>query len=57
MKKLQTATMKEISYSKFGHIDFVFRKEVKNLVYDDILETLDVYRNDSKEIINLVHVK
>ncbi|XP_044003495.1 lipase 3-like [Aphidius gifuensis] len=57
MKKLQTATMREISYSKFGHIDFVFRKEVKNLVYDDILEILDVYRNDSKEIINVVHVK
>lgn len=57
MRKLPKATMREISYAEFGHIDFVFRKEVKNLVYDDILRILDNYRNDTKEIVNIVSVK
>ena len=45
LKKISSATSREIPYSKFGHLDFIFLNATKRLLYDDALEVLNGYRN------------
>ncbi|XP_066601259.1 uncharacterized protein [Prorops nasuta] len=43
--KLRTASLRRIRSTNFSHLDFIFSKESKNLVYDDVLEILRYYRD------------
>ncbi|XP_043269208.1 uncharacterized protein [Venturia canescens] len=44
LTKIPNAISREIPYSNFGHLDFLFLKDTKRLLYDDVIEVLDGYR-------------
>ncbi|XP_003424407.1 lipase 3 [Nasonia vitripennis] len=46
MAKLPNAEGRAIAYDRFSHLDFLFSNYTKDLLYTDVLQTLNMYRED-----------
>ena len=47
MSKLPNAEMRKVEHERFSHLDFLFSNLSKSLVFPDVMNVLEIYRQNS----------